>query len=164
MALTPSETAALIAQYAAGPDILRAALAQVPADALQWRPAPDEWSAHEIIVHCADSETASAHRIRVLLVEPDPVIVGYDQAAWAKRLDYHTHPLDLALAAVTAARADTTALIETLPPEAWTQAGRHTEAGRYTAEDWLRLYAVHLQEHADQIAANHTAFATHGAT
>lgn len=47
MALTPSETAALIAQYAAGPVILRAALAQVPADALQWRPAPDEWSVHE---------------------------------------------------------------------------------------------------------------------
>ncbi len=154
MALTPAETAALIAQYATGPEILRAALADVPAAALQWRPAPAEWSVHEIVVHCADSDTASAHRIRVLVVEPDPVIVGYDQAAWARQLNYHSHPLDLALAAVTAARADTTALIQTLPPEAWAKAGRHTETGRYTTEDWLRLYAAHLQEHADQIAAN----------
>jgi hypothetical protein len=47
MPLTPSETADLIAQYAAGPDVLRAALAGVPADAMQWRPAEDEWSVHE---------------------------------------------------------------------------------------------------------------------
>ncbi len=115
---------------------------------------------HEIVIHCADSETASAHRIRVLLVEPDPVIVGYDQAAWARHLDYHAHPLDLALAAVTATRADTTALIEALPPEAWTKVGRHTETGRFTSEDWLRIYSAHLQEHADQIAANLAAWRT----
>ena len=47
MPLTPSETADLIAQYATGPDVLRAALAGVPADAMQWRPAEDEWSVHE---------------------------------------------------------------------------------------------------------------------
>ncbi len=47
MALTPAETAALIAQNATGPEILRAALADVPAAALQWRPAPAEWSVHE---------------------------------------------------------------------------------------------------------------------
>ena len=47
MPLTPSETAELIAQYAAGPDVLRTALAAVPAAAMQWRPATDEWSVHE---------------------------------------------------------------------------------------------------------------------
>jgi hypothetical protein len=154
MPLTPSETADLIAQYAAGPDVLRAALAGVPADAMQWRPAEDEWSVHEIIVHCADSETASAHRIRVLVAEPDPLIVGYDQAAWAKLLDYHARSIDVALEAVAAARASTAEFVRSLPPEAWTRSGRHTESGHFTAEDWLRIYAVHLHDHADQIAAN----------
>ncbi len=154
MPLTPSETADLIAQYAAGPDVLRAALAGVPADAMQWRPAEAEWSVHEIIVHCADSETASAHRIRVLVAEPDPLIVGYDQAAWARLLDYHARSIDVALEAVAAARASTAEFIRALSPEAWTRSGRHTESGHFTAEDWLRIYAVHLHDHADQIAAN----------
>ena len=154
MSLTASETIGLITQYADGPELLREALARVPAAAMKWRPAEDEWSVHEIIVHCADSETASAHRIRVLIAEPDPVIVGYDQAAWAKLLDYHARPLDRALDAISSARASTAELIRALPAEIWTRSGRHTEAGHYTAEDWLRIYAVHLHEHADQIAAN----------
>jgi len=154
MSLTPTEIFDLIAQYAAGPDVLRAALADVPPDAMQWRPAEGEWSAHEIIIHCADAETASAHRIRVLVAEPDPLIVGYDQAAWATLLDYHARPLDVALDAVAAARASTAELVRSLPPEAWLRSGRHTESGPYTAEDWLRLYAVHLHDHAEQIASN----------
>ncbi len=104
MSLTPSEIADLVAQYAAGPDVLQSALGSVPAAAMQWRPAEGEWSVHEIVVHCADSETASAHRLRVLIAEANPVIVGYDQAAWANLLDYHARPIDVALGAVVAAR------------------------------------------------------------
>ena len=73
MALTRAERERLIAQYAAGPTRLRAALATVPAEAMTWRPAPAEWSAHEIVCHCADSETNSYARIRFLLAEPKPV-------------------------------------------------------------------------------------------
>ena len=36
----------------------------------------------------------------------------------------------------------------------WAREGRHTESGRYTAEDWLRIYAAHLEGHARQIEGN----------
>lgn len=36
--------------------------------------------------------------------------------------------------------------------------GRHTESGPYTAEDWLRVYAEHLEAHARQIEANAAAW------
>src|SRR2546428_751802 len=45
---------------------LKPAWAAVPPAALQWRPKPGEWSAHEVVVHCADSETNSFVRIRFL--------------------------------------------------------------------------------------------------
>jgi len=154
MALSRSERDTLIAQYAAGPARLRAALATVPTEAMKWRPAPGEWSAHEIVCHCADSETNSYARIRFLLTEADPVIQGYDQDRWAKTLDYHSHPLEPALATVDGVRANTAALIRRLPDEAWTRAGRHTESGRYTAEEWLKIYADHLEGHARQIEKN----------
>ncbi len=45
-------------------------------------------------------------------------------------------------------------LLRRLPGEAWARAGRHTASGRYTAEDWLRIYAEHLEVHARQIEAS----------
>ena len=65
MALSKAERAALIQRYADGPGRLRAALATVPPAALQWRPKPGEWSAHEIVCHCADSESHASLRIRM---------------------------------------------------------------------------------------------------
>jgi len=152
--LTTTERNASIEQYAAGSDRLRAALAEIPAEALQWRPAPGEWSAHEVIVHCADSETNSATRIRYLLTEEDALILGYDEAQWAITLNYHALPLEPALATIAAVRANTVPLLLRLPQAAWTRAGRHSDSGRYSAEDWLRIYAEHLELHVGQLQNN----------
>jgi hypothetical protein len=149
-----TERAALVQRYGEGPTRLRAALATVPPAALQWRPKPGEWSAHEIVCHCADSESHASLRIRTLVVEADPLIVGYDQERWATALDYHAHSLPEALAVVDAVRASTSLLLRRLPDEAWRRTGRHTESGPYSAEDWLRIYAAHLHDHADQIDGN----------
>ena len=154
MPLATDERERLIEQYAAGPARLKAALETAPEEARKWRPATGEWSVHEVICHCADSEANAALRIRYLAVEPDPLIVGYDQEAWAVELDYHSRPLEPALAVVDAMRANTLPLIRALPDAAWERAGTHTESGRYTAEDWLRIYAAHLEEHAQQIERN----------
>jgi hypothetical protein len=160
--LSVAERAALIDRYAAGPRLLRDAWARVPASARQWRPAPGEWSAHEVVCHCADSETHAASRIRIVASEPDPVILGYDESAWARDFDYHAHPVDLAMATVEAVRANTTALLRRLPDAAWARVGRHSESGRYSAEDWLRIYAEHLEGHARQIDANLAAWSSTG--
>jgi hypothetical protein len=151
MALSSSEREALIARYARGPDQIRAALARVPEEARQWRPGPGRWSAHEVVVHCADSETNSALRIRYLLAEAEPVIIGYDQEEWARAFDYHSEPLEPALLALETARARTVPLLRRLTEADWAKAGRHTESGRYTVEEWLRTYAAHLEGHAGQI-------------
>lgn len=154
MPFTAADREALIQRYADGPRRLRAAFGAVPAEARQWRPAPGEWSAHEAVCHCADSETHAASRIRILASEKEPLILGYDQDAWARDFDYHSHPVDLALVTVDAVRANTVALLRRLPDEAWRKEGRHTESGRYTAEDWLRTYGEHLEIHARQIDTN----------
>ena len=152
--MTPKEREALIQQYADGPARLRAALAKVPEAARKWRPAPGEWAAHEVVCHCADSETNSYARIRFVVAEKEPVIQGYDQEVWARVFDYHALPLETALATVDAVRATTAALVRTLPEPAWAKTGRHSESGPYSADDWLRIYADHLENHARQIENN----------
>lgn len=154
MPLSVSERNELIERYARGPERLRSALTQVPEPARKWRPGPGKWSAHEVVVHCADSETNSALRIRYVLAEKDPVIIGYDQEEWARAFEYHSEPLEPALAAVEAARGRTVPLLRRLDEAGWAKAGRHTESGAYTAEDWLRIYAEHLEGHAAQIERN----------
>ena len=157
--MNTTERAALIDRYAAGPALLRATLAKVPADAMKWRPAPGKWSAHEVAIHCTDSETTAVARLRYLLAEKEPLLVGYDQDVWARDLDYHAQPLDLALAVVDAVRANTAHLLRRLPPEAFAKTGRHTEVGAYSVEKWLTYYAEHLHVHAAQIERNVAAFA-----
>ena len=71
-------------------------------------------AAHEIVVHCGDSETNAAGRLRYLLAETEPRILGYDQDRWAAVLDYHSLPVEPALAAVEAARKNTMPLLERL--------------------------------------------------
>ena len=153
--MTSTEREGLLARYENGVTLLKDALARVPREALTWRPAPGKWSAHEIIVHCADSETNSAMRIRYLVGEPSPVIAGYDQDRWARDMDYQRLPFDLSLKQVESVRAWTAAFIRSLPESAWSRSGRHTEHdGPYTAEQWLGIYAEHLEIHARQLLRN----------
>lgn len=144
----------LIRRYEEGPALLRKALETVPKEALQWRPAPGKWSVHEVIIHCADSETNAHMRIRYLLGEADPVIMGYDQDTWARLLDYHSLPIEPAMATIAAVRANTVPLLKGLPESAWKKTGRHSEHASYGVEKWMELYAEHLEVHARQIVRN----------
>jgi DinB family protein len=152
--MTPVERRAHIDRYAHGPDLLGAALAEVPEEALQWRPAPGKWSVHEVIVHCADSESNAHGRIRTLVAEEKPVIQGYDQDRWARKLDYHSRPIGTALVTIEAVRANTVPILESMTDADWKKMGTHSESGAYGAEDWLRSYAGHLEVHAAQIRRN----------
>lgn len=111
--LSGDERAALIRQYAAGSGpAAGAALATVPATALRWRPAPGEWSAHEIVVHCGDAETAGALRIRFLVADHDPLIFRLRRGRRGRRRSTITPcRSNPALAVAEAARANTLPLL-----------------------------------------------------
>ena len=120
---------------------------------------------HEIVLHCADSETNSAMRIRYLVGETTPTIAGYDQDRWAREMKYDSLPLDLSLRQIISVRAWTAAFIRSLPEAAWSRAGRHTEhAQPYSSEQWLLIYAEHLEIHARQIARTVDAWRAAGTT
>ena len=156
--LTAEEREGLILEYEKGATLLRTAWESVPEDAEKWRPAPDKWSAHEVVIHCADSETYAATRIRLLIGEPEPLIVGYDQEAWAKTFNYHAQSTDRALRTVDAVRAGTLPILRSLGEADWAKEGRHTQSGPYNACDWLKSYGAHLTNHAKQIERNLAAY------
>lgn len=152
--MTQRSRADLIARYASGVPDVRDALAGATQEDLDRR-SPDygAWSAREVVHHLADSETNSYLRLRRLIAdEGTPAIHGYDEAGWASRLHYASRPVGPSLAVFVAVREASSELLESLVDDIdWTRTGVHSESGPYTAEDWLRIYADHAHEHADQI-------------
>jgi DinB superfamily len=149
--MNAEERKELIAQYRAGYDEVIEALSDFPNDLMTAHPLPGKWSAREIVHHLADSETASAIRLRRLLAEERAVIIGYDQDEYAKRLKYNERDMAPALEAFRSARATTAQIINFMTEDDWKREGEHTESGRYTPEHWLEIYAAHAHNHASQI-------------
>jgi hypothetical protein len=148
--MTQDERKVLIARYADGYAEVARALEGITDAELDARPRPGTWSPREIVHHLADSEMTSAIRLRRLVAEDAPVIVGYDQEEFARRLHYD-RPIDASLEAFRWARATTVGILERLTEAEWQRAGTHTESGAYSMERWLEIYAQHAHGHADQI-------------
>lgn len=153
------ERNALIEEYGAGYSNLKACLDSLPRAMWQFKPAPSEWSVHEIIVHLADSESNSALRARRLIVEPGQSVMAYDQDVWANGLNYHAQNWEDALETVRLVRKSTYELLKMQPDDVWTHAATHPEfSDPYTFERWLKIYAGHIPGHIDQIRGNEKAW------
>lgn len=147
---------ALIEQYKDGYRAVADALRGITDAELDASPGADEWSPRAVVHHLADSEMTSAIRLRRLLAEERPVIVGYDEAEFARRLHYD-RPIDASLDVLKAVRRASAEILERMAEGDWSREGTHTENGRYGVEDWLEIYAVHAHDHAAQIVRARTA-------
>jgi hypothetical protein len=148
--LDASRRRTLIDQYRTGYAAVVDALAGADDAALDRRPGPGTWSAREIVHHLADSEMTSAIRLRRLIAEENPTIVGYDQEVFAQRLSYD-RPIAASLEAFRWARSSTAEILDRLTDAEWARAGTHSESGPYSVERWLEIYAEHAVKHAAQI-------------
>ena len=142
--------------YGRGYDLLKAALAQVPAEAMLFKPEPKEWSVYEVIIHIADSESNGALRARKLIVEPGGSIMGYSQPLWADVLKYHEHNLEDALEVTRLACKTTYQLLKRIPDIVFdTHWIKHPEYEEpYTFDKWLDIYSKHIPGHVEQIENN----------
>jgi hypothetical protein len=140
----------LVQKYKEGYRTVAEALEGATDAELDARPAPEKWSAREIVHHLADSEMTSAIRLRRLIAEDRPAINGYDEAEFARKL-YYDRPIAASLDAFRTARLTTAELLDRMTDAEWEREGTHTQHGRYAVQDWLKIYADHAHNHADQI-------------
>jgi hypothetical protein len=140
---------ALLDRYRTGFDDVLDALAGATDADLDRRP-PVGWTARMAAHHLADSEATAYVRLRKLVAEDEALIQGYDEELFSRRLHYD-RPIERSMAVLAAVRAASLELLESLTPEEWDRAGRHSDSGPYSVDDWLRIYAGHSHDHADQI-------------
>jgi hypothetical protein len=142
--------------YGKGYDLLMQALKDIPREIWKFKPAAEEWSVHEILVHLADSESNAALRARKLIVEPGGTLMGYDQDKWTLVLDYHEQSYEDSLEIVRLARKTTYELLKKQPENVFTHWVKHPEYQEpYTFEDWINIYSVHIPGHIEQIKNNY---------
>lgn len=154
--MTSEERKMKIKLYGRGYDMLIETLDDMPKKMWKFKPAPNEWSVHEIIIHLADSETNAALRARLLVAEPGRPVMAYDQDAWAVKLDYLERDTKDALKMVKFARKSTYKLLKSLPDEVFENSIVHPEYDKpYTFDMWLTVYSEHIPGHIEQIKKNY---------
>jgi len=151
----------LIAQYRDGYRVVSDALLKITAAELDASPAPGKWTPRQIVHHLADGEMTAAVRFRLLIAEDRPAIKGYDQDRFAERLHYD-RPYEASLELFRATRASTAELMAGLSEAEWLREGTHSDIGRFGLDTWLRIYAPHAHQHAEQIRIARSAASTAG--
>jgi DinB superfamily len=66
-------------------DELSSLLEDKSAEHLKRRPVPGEWGARQVLNHLADTDLVYGVRVRMMVTQERPMIVGYDQDAWNDR-------------------------------------------------------------------------------
>ena len=140
----------LIERFRTGFDDVADSVDGITAEELDRRPPGSDWSAREVAHHLADSEATAYVRLRRLIAEDNPFIPDYDEEEFARRLHYD-RPIEPSLEVLRSVRTASLQLLESLTAEEWQRSGTHAEAGPYSVDGWLRTYANHSHEHADQI-------------
>jgi hypothetical protein len=141
--------AKLIGRYEAGGAELRAAVAGLTAGQLRAFPVPGTWSIHQIVVHMMDSDLIGSDRMKRIIAEDNPTLVGYDESRFADRLSYHEQPADEAVEIFDRNRRLFAVALRRLPAEAFDRTGHHTETGRIALGYMLGHYVEHLDHHLE---------------
>jgi len=113
--------------------------------------ADGKWTVRQILNHLTDAETVLYDRIRRVISKPNQVIWGFDQEAWADKLDYKKFPLAINKNIYSAVRTS----IIYLASEFYEKSGEnefvHNETGKRTLKDEFDKVVWHNQGHIDQV-------------
>lgn len=137
----------LVDRYATGGAILAYAVAGLDRDRVHAHPGPGAWSVAQLVAHLVDTDLVYAGRMKRVLAEDDPVILAFDQNAWAERLVYEGATVEEAVNLFAANRRWTAALLRGGSDADFARTGRHSEVGPVTLAGLLATITNHLDHH-----------------
>jgi uncharacterized damage-inducible protein DinB len=141
------KSATLIDRYAMGGAILAYAVSDLTREQEQARPGPGAWSAAELVAHLADTDLVYAERMKRVIAEDDPQLLGFDESAWIARLGCDAMLVEEAVNLLAANRRWMTQVLRRCVDADFARAGNHSERGRVTLADLLATVTNHLDHH-----------------
>ncbi len=153
------ETTTLIANYLDGPKLLRKAVAGMSQEQLAARPVPGKWSTLEVICHLADFEIVGADRIKRVIAENEPTLLGGDEKLFAARLAYDQRNAEEELLLIETIRKQVARILGSLKPDDFQRRGIHSEVGPLTLEAFIQRSTAHIPHHVRFIEEKRKAMA-----
>jgi uncharacterized damage-inducible protein DinB len=145
--ITDDERAELLAQLAALPERLRAAVAGLNEEQLNTPYREGGWTLRQLVHHVADSHMNGYVRAKLALTEDVPAIRTYDEARWAELADTQLTPVETSLNLLTALHERWAALFRALTPTERARTFQHPDWGTVSLDNQLALYAWHSRHH-----------------
>lgn len=149
----------LIDAYLTAVPTLRRAVAGLSRDQLLAHPVPGKWSTQEVVCHLADFEPILADRMKRVIAEDRPVLMGADENRFAAALAYDQRDLEEELNLIGQTRQQMARILRTLAPEALARVGVHNERGPRTLEQLLTTAINHIPHHVKFIDEKRQALA-----
>jgi hypothetical protein len=146
-----SEISELLERYRRGPELVATLMTGAAGAELDFRTAPGRWTLRQLVAHLADAELVASTRFRRVIAEDNPALPGYDQEAWAERLNYAKRKTSESVDMFRRLRAECYELLKDLAPETFERTGTHSEAGPITLRQLVERMALHAESHARQI-------------
>jgi uncharacterized damage-inducible protein DinB len=146
-----SALSVLIEAYLAGPRELRRAVSGLTPEQRLARPVPGKWSVLEVVCHLADFEPILVDRMKRVIAEDRPLLIGADEKRFAATLAYHQRDLEEELALIELSRSSMARILRQLPEEALQRVGMHNERGPLTLERLLTICTNHVPHHVSFI-------------
>jgi uncharacterized damage-inducible protein DinB len=137
----------LIESYLAGPQSLRQAVKGMSREQVLARPVPGKWSTLEVVCHLADFDPIIADRMKRVIAEEKPTLLGADEKRFAAALRYHDRDLEEELTIIDRTRSQMARILRQLPAEALQRTGHHNERGPLTLEQLLTTATNHIPHH-----------------
>lgn len=138
---------ALIEDYELGGEKLSKAIEGLSKQDFLAHPVPGTWSIQQIVLHLMDSDLIATDRMKRIIAEDNPTIIGYNETAFAEKLFVNEQDPFLAAEVFAANRQMTAVILRALPPDAFERFGTHNERGRVTLGQLLEMYIQHLDHH-----------------
>lgn len=148
---TPAHLKEPFARFKAGPMLLRVAVTGIDPSVLNRRPAGEDWSIRDIIIHLADTELVRATRIRMMIASENPPLEPIDEDLWKRKLHYLWRDPEGAISLFQQTRYSTAELLAQCYAETWLRTGNHPELGIMTVADQMVRGADHVDEHIEQV-------------
>ena len=110
-------------------------------------PVPGTWSIRQIVLHLMDSDLIASDRMKRVIAEERPTLIGFDEAAFARNLYYDELDPGMACDLFAKNRLLTAEILRRLPVSAFNRVGIHNERGELTLANLVETYAGHLEHH-----------------
>jgi hypothetical protein len=153
--MTVDERNTLIVLYKEGPEKLRICLSTIPVEGFEYKPGPERWSIHEIVVHIIDSDLNSLMRFNGTIAEAGRELPVYNQELWVAKLFTPQKTVPLCLNLLEAFREYNGILLDSVKEGDWKNSVVHPERGVITLEKVLQMYTNHIHDHIKQIEKTH---------